>query len=237
MKLSLTKSEMTANIVRNISSELKSRNWSLLRLSEESGVPYDTLKKLLTNRIENPNFRNIAKIAYALNVDINSLSGIAPITSVVPESTHSLKLIQYISELEKSLEVTAPFRKNDYIPVFVPLPSYEQIPFYGGGVAINYLAVGKYRERFGDKLSFGLRITGNSYHPVYFENDTLLVGTNRPPLVGEVGLFIKDGYAYIRRFKGGDGITLEPINSIGNSIILDSLDDWTIMGYVLGVYR
>ena len=237
MKLSLTKSEMTANIVSNISSELKARNWSLLRLSEESGVPYDTLKKLLTNRIENPNFRNIAKIAYALNVDINSLSGIAPVTPVESESDHSLKLIQYILEIEKSLAITKPFRKNDYIPVFVPLPSYEQIPFYGGGVAINYLAIDKYRERFGDKLSFGLRITGNSYHPVYFENDILLVGTNRPPLPGETGLFVNDGYAYIRRFKGGDGITLEPVNSLGNSIILDSLDGWTIMGYVLGVYR
>lgn len=218
VKLSLTKSEMTANITRNISSELKARNWSLLRLSEESGVPYDTLKKLLTNRIENPNFCNIAKIAFALNVDINSLSGIAPVTSVDPESTHSLKLIQYFLEIEKSLTITKPFRKNEYIPVFVPLPSYEQFPFYGGGVSVDCIAIDKYRERFGDKLSFGLRITGNSYHPVYLENDILLVGTNRPPLAGEVGIFINDGYAYIRRFKGGNGITLEPVNSIGNSI-------------------
>ena len=237
MKLSLPNAEITNNIVKKISEEIHKRNWSMLRLSDESGVPYNTIKKLLTYRIENPNFCNIAKISYTLNLNFNYLIGINNFNSNEDEYCHIANLSKLMLELEKSITITKTYRKNDFIPVYIPLTNNLNEQFNSDSLAMTTIAVDGYRERFGFKLSFGIKIRTNTYHPIYYENDIILIGTDRAPLSGETGIFIKEGHLYIRRFKSGNFLTLEPVNTIGTPIYLSSFDGWMIAGYVLGVYR
>lgn len=238
MKKALTPKEITAIAVVNISNELQKKNWSLLRLSEESGVPYDTVKKLLTYRIDNPHMSNLVKIASALDCTLDNL---IPLT-VCPDSnqdkdTRVGRLMQYMTELEKSLAVFEPVQSEEYLPVLSPIGNRNSGGLYEDSCAITAIPIGQYRKRFGDQLSCAIRVTTNSYHPVYYQNDILLIGKDRMPLTGETGVFVKDGYIYLRKFISGNYITLAPVNHIGTSIYLESLEGWFIFGYVLTVYR
>ncbi len=239
MTLPLLPMEITTITIANISAELKKRGWSLLQLSKESGVPYDTLKKLLTNRIENPHLCNIVKIAYALNIDLNQLVGLTAENNFLKKDhlTHKGRIISYISELEDSLILCRGCCSEDYIPLYTPLGSPATTIHCFDSCCISTLAVDHYRERFGEALSFAIRITTNSYHPVYYDKDILLIGRDRPPLPGETGIFIHDGRIFLRKYQTSPCITLLPVNLIGNSIYLDSFDGWYIFGYVLSVYR
>ena len=50
---------------------LESKHWSVKTLSDESNIPYETLKKLLYRKTENTSFHNIMKIALAFNCNLN----------------------------------------------------------------------------------------------------------------------------------------------------------------------
>ena len=50
---------------------LEQNQWSVKTLSDKSNIPYETLKKLLSHKIENTSFHNIMKIALAFNCNLN----------------------------------------------------------------------------------------------------------------------------------------------------------------------
>lgn len=237
MQQSLSPPQITSALIKNITAELDSHNWSLMRLSEESGVPYDTLKKLLSGRIHNPHLCNIAKIAYALNVDMNTLSGLTEHSMEVLGSQHTSNLIKYLVEFEKSLAVTKKYESKKFIPVFLPLSTAQNTGHYCDSIGGQMLSVDAYKDSIGDRAEYGIKIRTNTYNPVYCQNDILLIGKDRAPVSGETGIFINERKIYIRRFLDGSPIILEPVNSIGSAITLKSLRKWTIAGYVLGVYR
>lgn len=237
MQLSLSSSKMTSIIIQNVTAEWDSRDWSLMRLSVESTVPYDTLKKLLSGRIQNPHLCNIAKIAYALNIDINALSGITAHSIQKMTKGHTSNMVRYLLDFEESLAVTKKYEKSKFIPVFLPLSTNQNSQYYCDAIGIENIEVTSYTERFGDRLAYGIKIRTNTYHPVYFQDDILLVAKDRAPVYGETGIFINEGRLFLRRFIDGSPIRLEPVNSIGSVITLKSLHNWHIVGYVLGVYR
>lgn len=239
MKLTLTPGEITSMTVASICRETQKRGWSLMHLSEESGVPYDTVKKLVTYRIENPHLYNILRIAYALDMDLNTLLEHPKNSqdSLSSFETHSQRMVSYLTKLEESLSVCEPYRCNDYIPVFEPLGTRMVDSLSLDSYSIMTLPVDEYRKRFGSKLSCGIRISTNDYHPVYYAGDILLMGRDRAPVSGETGLFIRDNCLYLRKFLSGSFITLAPVNKLGTPLYLDSLDGFFIFGYVLTVYR
>ena len=90
---------------------LETRHWSVKTLSDESNIPYETLKKLLTRKIENTSFHNIMKIALAFNCNLNELL-------VMPENT-SLDL-DYVDNIETSLDYCTKPPKTYKIPLLTP---------------------------------------------------------------------------------------------------------------------
>lgn len=54
--------------------EMAEKNWSMRKLSDYSGVPYETLKKLLNSKIQNPSFASILKLAVALDCSLDYLA-------------------------------------------------------------------------------------------------------------------------------------------------------------------
>lgn len=49
---------------------LDKKHWSLKKLSQNSGVKYETLKKYKYGK-RNPSFENVCKIVGALNINLN----------------------------------------------------------------------------------------------------------------------------------------------------------------------
>ena len=64
-------------LAERISHQLFTHNWSLKMLSDKSGVPYETLKKISNAKIENPSLRSIAKIAVAFGCSLDYLAGLS----------------------------------------------------------------------------------------------------------------------------------------------------------------
>ena len=243
MQLTLSASELTRNLIDKIYVHLEQKGWNLTRLSIESGVPYDTIKKYLSYKIDNPHFYNILKICYALDMNLGELMDQIPPSRESAtilsgsEYSHTKHIIEYITQLEESLAICSTYTQKDYIPILRPLGIRHQDSLSLDSYSQKVLDVGPYRARYGNKLVCGIEITTNTYHPVYMEHDIILIGKDRPPVYGETGVFIHDGQLFLRRYLPGNPIRLEPLNELGPTIELTSLEGWFIFGYVLSVYR
>jgi len=241
MPLNASPAEITNELIDTILLHMKKKNWNLTQLSIEADVPYDSLKKYLSRKIENPHLYNIIKICYALDMDLGELLNpnifLSPAAPPYPVYSHTKHLLDYITKLEKSISACYPSAKHDYIPLLHPLGTLHSNSMTLDSFLPRILEVSSYRRRYGDKLSCALEITTNAYHPVYLEHDALLIAQDRPPVYGETGVFIHDGELFIRRYLPGKIIRLEALNGLGSTIELESLEDWFIFGYVLSVYR
>jgi len=241
MQLDASASEVTNELINTILLHMKKKNWNLTHLSIESGVPYDSLKKYLSRKIDNPHFYNVIKICCALDMNLGELINLNMIPTFADTSyssySHTKHLLEYIINLEKSISACSASVKRDYIPLLHPLGTVHSNSMGLDSFLPRILEVSSYRTRYGSKLSCALEITTNAYHPVYLEHDAILIAQDRPPVYGETGVFIHDGELFIRRYLPGKITRLESINGLGSTIELKSLKDWFIFGYVLTVYR
>lgn len=62
-------------LTERITIQLSLHNWSLKMLSDNSGVPYETIKKVANGKIQNPSLKNAMKIAEAFGCSIDYLTG------------------------------------------------------------------------------------------------------------------------------------------------------------------
>lgn len=69
----LSKQEIPLIISRNILLILSDKKWSLRKLSEASGIPYESLKKIINQKIKNPSLYSILQISEALGCNIDYL--------------------------------------------------------------------------------------------------------------------------------------------------------------------
>jgi len=238
MKLLLTSDDILENVIGRINEAINKKGWSLIQLAQESDVPYDTIKKLMTYKIQHPQLQNILRIAYALELDMNTLLPASPIaTSKRSNYSHATQSSLYLKEIEKSLHQCADTQDTEYIPVYQVLGLHKSDRIHMDSYSIEMVPIGKYKERFGDRIACGIRLSTTIYHPVYYKNDILLIGRDRLPLAGETGVFINNGGLLIRKYNPGPPITLTTVNHIGKTLTLSTLDDWYIFGYVLSVYR
>ena len=59
-----------------ISSQLSAHNWSLKILSDKSGAPYETIKKIASGKICNPSLKSVLKISLAFGCTMYDLAGL-----------------------------------------------------------------------------------------------------------------------------------------------------------------
>ena len=57
---------------QKIDHKLKKRKWTLRKLSNETGINYETIRSYKYQHKE-PSFKNVCKISEALNIDLNDL--------------------------------------------------------------------------------------------------------------------------------------------------------------------
>ena len=62
-------------LMARIAAQLSRHNWSLKMLSDNSGVPYETIKKIASGKIQNPSLRTMRSIADAFGCSIDYLAG------------------------------------------------------------------------------------------------------------------------------------------------------------------
>jgi transcriptional regulator with XRE-family HTH domain len=67
--------DMAEILMSRISTQLSSHNWSLKILSDKSGVPYETIKKIANGKTANPSLKSILKISAAFGCSMDYLAG------------------------------------------------------------------------------------------------------------------------------------------------------------------
>ena len=229
--------QISCLVTSKIYSLLEHRGWSLRTLSEESNIPYETLKKLLSGKIENTSMHNIIKIATALQCPIDYLVNENPLESVSFEnSPHTNGIWDYFSNIHVSCKNNLPFHSDHYVPILQPHSIAQD--FSPMEPALDFLDISHYPVDFRHKVQYGLVICSHIYHPIFYYNDILLLAKDRFPHNGEFAIFINQGNLYLRKFYSySDSILLEPVNGMGSSITITSLSSWIFLGYVTGIHR
>ena len=168
------------------------------------------------------------KIALAFKCNLNDL--IEPLEEPTTASN-------YFHEVGDSFDLCPPLQRSANIPLLSPRELYDhkktKCDYIKDTFDASALPVDiKY------EIEFGLQISSFSYHPIYEENDILLISRKRIPKVGETGIFLHHDKVYIRIFsKTFNDIILKSVNGIGPDIKIYDFSEWNILGCVVGVQR
>lgn len=226
--------ETSAFINRRIYLQLEKRHWSVKTLSDKAGIPYETLKKLLSMKTENTSFHNIARIALAFECNLTYLTGSFSSSSAADPDT---AMNAYDSSIGASYQTCDAGEHNSYIPV---LCCREEDCIFASqrGLLSNTLDIETFPPSLQREVDYGLLVTSYCYHPVYYEQDILLISRKRSPRIGEIAVFSHQEKFFIRQLgKQKSQFILSPVNGLGCDIIISDFSDWQILGYVIGIHR
>lgn len=224
-------------VINRIYSLLESRGWSVKTLSDQSNIPYETLKKLLNRKIENTSIHNIIKIATAFHCQVDYLIGddsISPVTS--SPSLHTRAALEYFETIDSSCQFHSPVNTHNYIPVYHPHSFVQE--HKPQEPSFDVLDIAGFPAHLSSIIECGITISTHCYHPIYYYGDILLIAKDRFPHCGEIALFVHQGNLYIRKFYDYfNTIVLEAVNDIGAPIVITDFSSWSFFGYVAGIHR
>ena len=200
------------SIGTKISEIRKSKKMKIETLSQKSGVPISTLKKILSGATKDPQIDTIKAIARALECtleDFDDNSNLKNYSAVEKKliadyrklDDHSKEVVQVV--IRKELERNIPSEPNyDNI---IPIKKY-QVPYYdmpvsagtGNPLDEEYPEKVDLTEQPPKGTDFIVRVSGDSMEPTYHDGDKLFVKEQPSIEIGEIGIFVVDGNAYVK---------------------------------------
>lgn len=242
----MTKKEVTENFVLNLEKERLRLNFSQTEMAEKLDLSLSAYKRMISG--------GTSKVDIYIAYQIYKLTGKTMMEMILYEDPYldhirkvrqlnerQFAFIDSLTEFEISNpSISAPLAsiEGDELTVFIPTGNMQDGMIYD---SFNYekVHIGSYRNKFGDRLHCGIRITSNHLLPVYHINDILLI-CRAPVRDGDTGIFInKNNHCiYLRKFHQDSPCTLEPINNYGQIFTVDihdseDMDQWIHFGYVL----
>ncbi len=225
-------------ILNSINKLMYDKGWSIKQLSEEAELPYESVKKLVGGKINNPTIYSIIKLSKAFESSPDHLLEWNSIYNL--QSRHlpqrALTLLSEIANFEMYLHEYNQKYLNNNIPVLVPVGK-----FYDGmifdSIFTDSINISPYQKDFKNNIMCGLKIVGKSLHPTYLDNDILLIAKDRFPLNREIGIFLIGHKIYIRKYIVSNPIELASVNHRGSSIKITDIDDIHFFGRVITVVR
>ncbi len=218
--------------------QLSQKNWTLKALSDKSGVPYETLKKLANAKIDNPSLQSVYKVAQAFDCSLDSLLSDEPglIHKLQTLPPRSIEFLDAIADFELALTARSDQNSQFLIPVVIPTGSMEDGMIYDSFYT-EYIDISPYLRRFGSHILCAFKINGNAFRPTYLNGDVLLVGRNQQPHYGTVGIFLHNNQLYLCRYITESPLQLETIGNRHYSVTIEHPEEWTLFGCVLTVIR
>ncbi len=234
------------SIGTKISEIRKSKKMKIETLSQKSGVPISTLKKILSGVTKDPQIDTIKAIARALECtleDFDDNSNLKNYSAVEKKliadyrklDDHSKEVVQVV--IRKELERNIPSEPNyDNI---IPIKKY-QVPYYdmpvsagtGNPLDEEYPEKVDLTEQPPKGTDFIVRVSGDSMEPTYHNGDKLFVKEQPSIEIGEIGIFVVDGNAYVKEL-GVDRLISH--NEKYSDIIINEYIRNECCGKVLGI--
>lgn len=242
-----TESDILKKIIIEIEKKINILHWSGPRLASECEMSYDSLKKILSGKVENPSFNTIISICQILDIHIDDI--IYPKQSTKGQnyslnnsdishlSHHGIMLMKYILEMEQLQDNCVENNKNESIPVLFPVGNHSSEQMSAEAFSVENIPAKQYYKRYGNKLSFAIKVATHILEPIYFYNDILLVATDRIPIDGEIGIYENNGKYFIRQYSTEPQKGLYSLTRIGSTITESELSKYHSCGYILGIYR
>jgi len=234
------------SIGTKISEIRKSKKMKIETLSQKSGVPISTLKKILSGATKDPQIDTIKAIARALECtleDFDDNSNLKNYSAVEKKliadyrklDDHSKEVVQVV--IRKELERNIPSEPNyDNI---IPIKKY-QVPYYdmpvsagtGNPLDEEYPEKVDLAEQPPKGTDFIVRVSGDSMEPTYHDGDKLFVKEQPSIEIGEIGIFVVDGNAHVKEL-GVDRLISH--NEKYSDIIINEYIRNECCGKVLGI--
>lgn len=234
------------SIGTKISEIRKSKKMKIETLSQKSGVPISTLKKILSGATKDPQIDTIKAIARTLECtleDFDDNSNLKNYSAVEKKliadyrklDDHSKEVVQVV--IRKELERNIPSEPNyDNI---IPIKIY-QVPYYdmpvsagtGNPLDEEYPEKVDLTEQPPKGTDFIVRVSGDSMEPTYHDGDKLFVKEQPSIEIGEIGIFVVDGNAYVKEL-GVDRLISH--NEKYSDIIINEYIRNECCGKVLGI--
>ena len=144
-----------------------------------------------------------------------------------------------VREYADLLRGSPSFRLADPLPLYDEprmLPLYELAVSAGTGQLLdgdNYEMV-ECGIEVPDGANFGVRVAGDSMEPAYHNGQTIWVRQQRSLMSGEIGIFLYDGDAYLKKLVADNGqVRLHSLNPVYHDIIISPALPLRVLGKVL----
>lgn len=227
---------------QNLKEKLQKSKISLNYLSAQADISEDTLRSIIYGKSQDIKLSSILKIAHVLDCSLDSLIG-RSVYSIQEEnmikqlrnlSTHSLRSVQILIDLEEKTSLQNSITGRETISVFIPTGNMKDGFFYDNS-RFETLNITQYPNELKNKISFGLKLTTSHFEPVYFINDILLFSQDSAPERNDIVLAINNaGRIFLRKLTP---FGLEPINRFGEKIPTNEINNYTMLGKVLKVSK
>lgn len=220
------------------------QDMSLQKLSDTSGVPFETLRNIYYRKVKDPKVSTAFQLAHALGVTVEYLLGENDYIGRDKEEeeilqnyrecgTHGRAIIRVVSRFESQAakkERTSLHKMKHRIPCLIPIGKVGDGIYYNScNVEDEYTMI--------KKVYLAIEITSNNFAPAYCKGDRILL-ENRFPEIGERAVFTDGVKAYFRYFKmEGDMYCLKCLNGRGEDIMLRRMDEVDCLGTCISVIR
>ena len=243
----MTREEMVKRFALNIEKERVKMNLSQEQMATKLDMSLAAYKRLITCSVERIDLYTAyrlylltGKLAYEfLDYSNNQLVLKSKISGLTPSQ---VSYVEGLIDFEKNFASIHAEDYEDYVTVYIPTGNMEDGMIYDTS-NVEKVNVAQYRQKYGNLIHCGLKITSNHLHPAYNKGDILLV-SRQTIRDGDTGVFINrnTGCAYIRKFYQTSPCRLEPISDYGMTIYVDDknvedMSRWIKFGYVITKIR
>ena len=199
---------------------------SIRQFSIEANIPATTIQSMLNRGIQNAGVKKVMKICDILGLETDALADGYIKEKVVNSNSITVNELNYIKKyraldehgkdmvdtvLQKEYE-----RRTEHAKEFIMLQPPLLVPYYGH---VASAGTGQYvfddippemieieNEMDNMQVDFAIGVNGDSMEPTYHDGDTLLIKKQSDINIGEIGIFMINGEAYVKEL--GDGVLI-----------------------------
>ena len=225
-------------IVGTINKLMYNKKWSIKQLAEHSELPYESVKKIVGGKINNPTIYSLSKICQALDCSLDYLLKNKPSYDLNLQTfpPRVSTLLTEIANFEIYLSKRNTNPHNNLITTLVPTGTIRDGMLFDS-FTLDSVDISEYTIDVGNIAMCGLKVLGDELSPTYINGDILLIARDRFPLDGEIGIFIIGNKSYIRQYFAGNPICLNALNNVTDSITVNNIDDIHFFGRILTIVR
>lgn len=208
-------------------------------LAQRSGLPIETIRNIVYDRVSDPKVSTVLPISKVFNISVNCLMGECQHT---PDERVLLQYYRGCGHHGKTLvRISAKYECLTAKEEREAVGSHTIPCLYPEGDIYHGIDYDTCRtediKTSNTEADVAIYMTNNCLMPIYCKGDTILIA-DRFPHDNEYGVFYYHGKAYIRQYIERDGqYVLKCLHKFDKDMIFNRMDDIEYLGTCCGVIR